>query len=465
VTTNSNVVNFGFEPPTLAERKAAVHRLLEVLPKNTEPRKVAEGVKNQGADFEDVFIEWAVSVGFGRYKARHLWAKVKGDPDAWEDISDDFKAEAARRGRFTLLDDIGLNGIQQFPWLIQKTFPKKGNAAVYGPSGSGKSFVVIDMGCCIAEGESWFGYQTKATPVLYVGLEGAAGIKGRFDAWKRYKQRDRLPNNLRILLPESFRLTDARDVKELAETINAAGVQECVVIIDTLNRAAPDVDENSSRDMGRVIEAVKQLQQLTGGLVVLVAHTGKNTAMGLRGHSSLIAVLDAAIIVERNFDVRSWKVDKLKDAADGIEHGFKLAVVPIGTDEFGGELTSCVVVPDASLIAKAERSLSKGAHFAKHTFEVAIKEFDNPQVHFTNWQKVYYRMSPSGSDAAKQRAFHRARQELIDAGKLRVENNVYCLTEPGSALAEQCRQAVPDSRHGPDNVQTCLPDRHRQAPI
>ena len=48
-----------------------------------------------------------------------------------------------------------------------------------------------------------------------------------------------------------------------------------VTIIDTLNASAPDIDENSSKDMGRVLEAAKTLQALTGGLVIAVHHMGR----------------------------------------------------------------------------------------------------------------------------------------------------------------------------------------------
>ncbi len=57
-----------------------------------------------------------------------------------------------------------------------------------------------------------------------------------------------------------------------------------VVFIDTRNRAAPTADENSSKDMGGILEAAKRLQTLTGGLVVLIHPTGKDTTKGQRAH-------------------------------------------------------------------------------------------------------------------------------------------------------------------------------------
>ena len=99
---------------------------------------------------------------------------------------------------------------------------------------------------------------------------------------------------------QSFNLTTAQDLADMA----------AVVFIDTLNRAAPTADENSSRDMGEILEAAKRLQSKTGGLVMLVHHTGKDASKGLRGHSSLFAAIDSAVDVRRDGDSREWKVAK-----------------------------------------------------------------------------------------------------------------------------------------------------------
>ena len=90
-----------------------------------------------------------------------------------------------------------------------------------------------------------------------------------------------------------------------------------VVFLDTLNAATSGLDENSSRDMGEILEAAKTLQRLTGGLVVLVHHSGKDASKGLRGHSSLLAALDAVIEVGRNGDARYWRMSKSKESEDG----------------------------------------------------------------------------------------------------------------------------------------------------
>lgn len=98
--------------------------------------------------------------------------------------------------------------------------------------------------------------------------------------------------------------------------------------------------------MGLIVAALKDLQARLGGMVLAVHHSGKDATRGMRGHSSLLAALDACIEVTRDGDRREWKVAKAKDGIDGTAHPFRLQVVPLGFDEDGEPITSCVITPD-----------------------------------------------------------------------------------------------------------------------
>ena len=245
--------------------------------------------------------------------------------------------------RYKLLGADELRDLPPLAWRVRGVLPAVGLAALYGPSASGKSFLAFDMAASIAEGSHWFDCRVEAAPVVYAALEGEAGFKLRAQAWEVSRCRA-LPDGLRMML-QPFKLTDGQDVLDLAAVVPAGAV----VVVDTLNRAAPTADENSSRDMGEILEAAKTLQTLTRGLVLLVHHTGKNAAAGLRGHSSLFAAMDAAIEVSREGDRREWKVAKSKDGIDGEACPFKLAVEVLGTEPTGEAITSCVVVRDTAV--------------------------------------------------------------------------------------------------------------------
>lgn len=244
--------------------------------------------------------------------------------------------------RYKLLSAADLRNLPPLAWRVRGVLPAVGLAALYGPSASGKSFLAFDMAAAIAEGQRWFDCRVEAAPVVYAALEGEAGFKLRAQAWETSRGRA-LPDGLHLML-QPFKLTDGQDVLDLAAVVPAGAV----VVLDTLNRSAPTADENSSRDMGEILEAAKTLQTLTRGLVLLVHHTGKNAAAGLRGHSSLFAAMDAAIEVSRDGDRREWKVAKSKDGQDGTAHPFKLQVETLGVEETGEAITSCVVLRDTA---------------------------------------------------------------------------------------------------------------------
>ncbi len=267
--------------------------------------------------------------------------------------------------RFKLLSGADLCNAPPMRWLVRGVLPVEGLAALFGASGSGKSFLMLDIAAAVAGGDyEWFGRRVTQCPVTYVCLEGEAGMGKRVQAWSLHHNKP-VPDALRFITQPFDLLSD--DVPELAKAVIAGGGAGGLVILDTLNRAAPGADENSSVDMGNLTAAAKELQSLTGGLVLLVHHTGKDTTKGLRGHSSLYAALDGAIEVTANDSRRAWSVAKSKDDVTGDAHPFKLEIVPVGNDDEGEEITSCVAVSDDSREASTKRrpTLSKNQKIAR----------------------------------------------------------------------------------------------------
>ena len=230
--------------------------------------------------------------------------------------------------------------------------PSTGLGAIYGPPGSGKSFLVLDLMGAIADGRPWFSHDLNAAPCVYLALEGEAGVSQRLQA---YMSKNGTPENLRVILtPLDIRVEDDR--RELAASIKAAGMAGGVLTIDTLNRAAPGADENDSREMGLLIAAMKALQADLGGLVLAVHHSGKDATRGLRGHSSLLAALDCVLEVSRQDGRREWRLAKAKDAGDDAAHPFRLDVVELGDDAEGYPITSCVIEPEEAAADSVSRA-------------------------------------------------------------------------------------------------------------
>jgi putative DNA primase/helicase len=276
--------------------------------------------------------------------------------------------------RFRLLGSSELYALPTLSWRVRGVLPAFGLAGLYGPSASGKSFLALSMAAAIAEGEPWFGCRVEAAPVVYVALEGEAGLKLRVQAWEAHHQRT-LPANL-LMMIQTFKLTEVLDVDDLAAVVPAGAV----VFIDTLNRAAPTADENSSRDMGDILEGASRLQRRVGGLVVLIHHSGKDVTKGLRGHSSLFAALDAAIEVSRQGNQREWRVAKVKDGQDGNSYAFSLLTKALGVDKYDESITSCVVVSAGATEDVIAAKLPQGGN-QMVAFEVVREVERTPGMH------------------------------------------------------------------------------------
>jgi hypothetical protein len=246
--------------------------------------------------------------------------------------------------RSGLLTRDDLQALPPMDWRVRGVLPARGVVAIYGQSGSGKTFLALDLACSIAAGvPQWFGAKVKPAPVVYVALEGQAGIRARVTAWE-LQHRQHAPDTARFVLG-NFTLIRSADSDALAADIIEQLGPGAVVVVDTLNQSAPGVDENSSADIGLVIANAKALADAIKGAVVLVHHAGKDASRGMRGHSSLFAAMDAVIEVSVGPNGRSWRLSKSKDGESGTMRGFELFPYVVGQAEDGTDIRSCAVRP------------------------------------------------------------------------------------------------------------------------
>lgn len=254
-------------------------------------------------------------------------------------------------------------------WLIRNFLPAKGVAVLYGPTGVGKTFLVLDMMLSIAAGLPWGHESVKDAPalpsehdlsdpgpkaartqrlrpkvrVIYWIGEGRENAEQRVLTWalQAEQQRDRLAQT-----PPSerdFSFIDGYVTGLLLSGKNAPrnqlpeGLHQLrnalkggdpdavpVLVVDTLSATHPEMDENDTRAAGLVMENCRRLAEEINGLVFLVHHSGKARAGGPRGHSRLMGDPDVIFHVTpaRNEDRRmirlqvekqrmSWQVPDL----------------------------------------------------------------------------------------------------------------------------------------------------------
>lgn len=227
-------------------------------------------------------------------------------------------------------------------WIIKDVLPKAELVVLFGESGSGKSFLALDLVGAIARGESWRGHRTKQGRVLYIAAEGGGGFRKRLSAYAMHHTVD-LDDVPISILHAAPNLLDKTDPVELCRAIVAEGGFE-VVVVDTFAQVTPGANENAAEDMGKALKHCREIHRITGAVVVLVHHAGKDPTKGARGWSGLRAAADAEIEVVRTPQGRMARISKQKDGEDGLEWGFDLQTVPVGVDEDGDVIDSCVVI-------------------------------------------------------------------------------------------------------------------------
>jgi len=233
-------------------------------------------------------------------------------------------------------------------WLIKGVMPSSGLGLIYGPSGTGKSFAVIDMALCIAAGRDWHGRKLKRQGgVIYVCGEGQQGVANRLRAWEKHTgvTLDGLPMRVTRV---PVRFLDAASVQALVDAIEAeiesmGGV--CAIVIDTLNRNFGDGDENAAKDMTRFLDAATDLQKHLGATVLVVHHTGHADGDRARGSSALRASMDFEIQLKPGEDGAPFSLigRKMKDGSEMPPASFSLKTIAMGVDEDGEEYGSCVI--------------------------------------------------------------------------------------------------------------------------
>lgn len=234
-------------------------------------------------------------------------------------------------------------------YLIKNWFGWGQMSVVYGQSNVGKSFFMLDALYHVAAGRIWMGNRTKRSSVLYLATEGGNAFRNRaYAVGQKYGDVD-VPLAVRaspvdLLDPDA----DVMKIAELAKQVEAhTGVPMGAICVDTLSRSMAGGNENSPEAMTAFILNCDRLRLETGCAVPIVHHSGKDTAAGARGHSSLRAACDTEVELEVAEDgvYRFAKATKQRDLQGGGVLTFKLEDFPLGTDEDGDPVSTAVVTP------------------------------------------------------------------------------------------------------------------------
>jgi len=249
-------------------------------------------------------------------------------------------------------------------WLVKHWLQQDALIMVHGPSGGGKTFVVLDMCLNIAAGfDTWHGNRVKSGTVVYLAGEGHHGLRGRIAAWKQHHSAGALDM---YLSKDGCDLNTAAGYQRVSDAIRGGSIEPSIIVVDTLHRFLLG-DENSAQDAKTMLDACGSLMSEFSCSVLLVHHTGVSDEVQhrARGSSAWRGALDIEISVvpPKSEDAPIEIIQrKSKDAEMALPLYVNLKSVPITgwLDEDGEQVTSAVIaVADAPAKAEKQDKLSK----------------------------------------------------------------------------------------------------------
>ena len=200
------------------------------------------------------------------------------------------KDEAAKE-RFRLLSPEEVEALPDLDWLIDGVLPKPSFAVLYGEPGCGKTFVALSMALQIANGQPWLERGVRQGRVLYLAAEGVLGLKLRIAA---HRERFGVTADKTRFLAETMNVTDVKDSEALVARLKEQEFMPDLIVIDTFARVTVGMDENSAQDMGRVVDQIEYLRNVTGATILMVHHSAKNSPTE-RGSGALRGAVDVMI--------------------------------------------------------------------------------------------------------------------------------------------------------------------------
>ncbi|MEV8065291.1 AAA family ATPase [Streptomyces sp. NPDC085995] len=243
-----------------------------------------------------------------------------------------------------LLDTDALDSIAPLEPVVVDMLFRDTLARIYGPSGTFKSFMTLDIAACVATGIPWHGQTTRPGPVVYLVAEGLRGIRKRVRAWEQHHGRKMTGVKF---LP---RPVQARDPEWLVLIEVCRRLAPALVIIDTQARVTVGVEENSNSEMGVIVDRMEQLRAASGACLLLVHHTGHDEGRS-RGATAVKGALQTELGVTRKDSpgtgpVITLKTGKQKDDAelDDMEFGIHAVALDGEANEDGSPVTSVVLV-------------------------------------------------------------------------------------------------------------------------
>ena len=246
-----------------------------------------------------------------------------GQP-SWTDWMDFVEEEADDLPEFETLESVWNNMPPLAPELIEGVLRQGHKMLIAGPSKAGKSYSMVELAICIAEGKKWLGHQCAQGKVLYINLE--IDRPSFFDRMKKvYEAFEYKPKHLGDLEVWNLRgraMPMSRLTPKLIKRAKEKGF--IAIIIDPIYKVQ-DGDENSAAEVARFCNEFDKICTELHASLIYVHHHSKGNQSGKKamdrasGSGVWMRDVDASIdfleytlpeeLEVEGKDITAWKVE------------------------------------------------------------------------------------------------------------------------------------------------------------
>lgn len=178
-----------------------------------------------------------------------------------------------------------------------------------GEPGTGKTAVAVHLAEAISNGTQFLGRDIIEGDVIYFAAERQLSVRRRLHASKF--------NSKKVWFIEST-IEIIKDIDELINDIKSTNSNPKLMIIDTFARTIIGLDENTSKEMGNVMNAFDRLHKaFPNTAIVILHHTTKGNG-SIRGSSAISGAIDLELRATKNKNGRVLRAAKTNDIEEGL---------------------------------------------------------------------------------------------------------------------------------------------------
>lgn len=331
--------------------------------------------------------------------------------------------------KFASIDDV--LRMPAIEWLIPREIPRRGLTMLYGPSGSFKSFVMLDKSLQLA---------AAGHSVVYIAAEGEHGYRQRLEAWIAHHKIK--PQKLTFVLGQ-VDLFNTEDLTQFSRIVNA--YKPSMIVVDTFAMCAGTADENNSRDMSTIVQGCKAVSRVIDGVIVIVHHTNSEGKKE-RGSKILRNSCDTIIRVTKEDDVIVVQSQKTKDTEAFKPYYLAPVIKSLGyKNNIGEDVTSVVLLP----VNKVERPMT----LTDNQKAVLAALNVQPNASLAEISEV--------TEIENRGVVSKSITRLVKLGYVRIEGTDRVVTEKGHELLDQGDSSDSgDSTDSPDSTNAGKPPVH-----